>query len=358
MSTSSSISRASTPLPFSDVVEQEAPLNQEDASPSFPWAVQIYWKDILLIAGIATAIAGLAIAIFSGMIACAVCFGICVAVLAFGLYHIHKSALWSRLHDALRGLNATHRQLEQTHEGLKQTHEGLQETYENLKATNDALKITNQQLAEQVTTLTLTLQQLNQSAARIQEEVIKFQQENVHLGANASAIDNCLHTLDQELALSQSLSAQIRLQLQEQQWNFSEQLKSLQQLIDDLKTNDSTNEKLNVLLELNREIDGATTQLHQLERQYAQQLAELTVIKEAFEKVKQGFEGQLDVLQENVGDLREEKEGIAAQRRAFQDLFDRFLAIQLPESKSHIPTPTSPSWDPPPHFPKYATAKT
>lgn len=329
-------------FPAGGMMGQEEPVKQENSS--FPWNVLPYWKDVLLVIGIAAAVAGIAIAVFAGAIPCAICLAICAVVLIFGLYHIHKAVIWSRLHNALRRVTEAHRQLTATNQGLQETHTALQQdhaalqetcgelrrTHAELEATNVGLQTTNERLAERVATLTLTLQQLNQTADRIQQEVLRLQQENTHMEGHVGSFEACLHTLDQELELSHTLCTEIQTQLQDQQHTFSEQLLGLQRLIADLRSNDSTNEKLRQLLLLQEQIEGSTARLHQIETQYAEQLAELAAVKRDLEAIKAGFDDQLDSLQENIGDLRGEKEALARQREAIEGLFERFFVLEPP----------------------------
>ncbi len=392
------------------------------------------WQESIMIAGMATAVLGIAFTFFSGMTLLCGCYLLLLGVSVTGLYCARKSADMHHLQQTVNSLHATqgqferlstslqnenhrlessnhqltetieslqdthadleatnrnlqqsyealqstHAQFTRTHEelqtttlNLQQSHEALQETLEqfrhthtDLETTNSNLEENNQLLRQQITDLTLRVTQLSESGQRIYNEMILFQEENHHLAGNVRGFDNSLDVLDREITSSRSLCEQIERHLALQQRELGEQLGDLRQLITDLRTNESTNEKLSQLITLNEQIGRCRDDLSQVQIQYAAERANFEAIRDNMVRQQQELDAtnrnlrsnidhlnrELDAtnrdLRSNVDHLRREfdaisrdlrsnadnflgeGEAIREQRQRIQNLLDQFLALE------------------------------
>lgn len=250
----------------------------------------------------------------------------------------------------LRDFEATNQRLEGTNQRLTRQVQTLEKNNQELTQQVQGLEKIKGQLTQQVAELTLHVTQLSSSANRIREEMVRFQAENGHLAENVRGFDDSLNLIKQEIDVSGALAAQIAKLLSTQKQDFGGQLGELRQLIIDLRTNGSTNEKLTQLTILH-------DQFREIQVQCATERANLEAIRTDLALIQQDLRSGVTGLQEeraairtdfaciqkgmrnNVADqqkeraaLHDEREGIHRQQERLEKLIDRissFIEVNL-----------------------------
>lgn len=315
--------------------------------------VSSQWQECAMIAGIAAAVIGVVFTFFAGSTLLCSCFIISLAVSSIGAYYMHYYAMLQDLEETISDLRQTqvryetiandlqreNTRLEASNETLSRSLDEFRQANEQfrlritdlegsivrLDAANQTLEETRGRLERHVADLTLQVTHLSQSADQIRQEMLRFQSENAHLAGNIRGFDTSLNTLNQQINTSRALCAQIELHLTAQREDFGRQVGELRQLITDLRTNDSTNEKLALLTQLNGQIQAAAAQLGQLQAQFAAERANYESIRVELARLRDSYAATNRDLRGNVNDLRTEREAIQNQRLRFERLLNTAL---------------------------------
>ena len=189
----------------------------------------------------------------------------------------------------------------------------LTQTNIDLNLTSERNRVNNEFLTQNVVDLTLRVTDLTESADKIQEEVLNFQEKNKALGLNVGGIDQCLTVLKGQISASRGLGELITNRLATHDATLGQQLVNLQQYIEKLRREDSleVQQKIVQLGTLNNQVNQALTNLSELQRQSAQETGRLEAVHEAFVNLKGQFEASfregnlefrsnLTVLQQNI----------------------------------------------------------
>ena len=306
------VSESESPSLFFGMMEYPTQFNQGILS----GRIVTYWKETLMIAGIVTAVIGIALAIFSGSGFLTLCFLFSAATCTAGLHYLLYDESLQRLRETatelqeeLDQLTTTNQELTAASHQLQQANQALTTTAQDLQATRDHLEQTNHDLTQQVTDLTLKVTQLKESAELICQGLIRFQEENTHLSDHNVHLSSSLEALHKEIVSSRTLCDQIDHYLTAQKRDVSQQLQELRQLIITLQTDPEMKEQANQFIELRKQIEAANAQLRFIQNQYAAKLS----------KLHDQYVNTRHQLDQEVQELRAEKEAIRAEREAITE---------------------------------------
>lgn len=292
------------PSPFEVRIEESG--EESNPSLSFPWNVTQYWRECLLITGVIVAVIGIAIAITSGAIPCAICFGVALAVSLVGLYLVCQDR-------SLEQLQQTCHQLAGQTEALQQLLDELQQTNANLAATQEELHAEVELLHGRIQQLTLIATQLTASATAIETEVRRFQEGNQQFSGNLDS----LRELSEQIQRANALREQVLAGYQEAWQTSVEQLSQrMDALQETLRDDDAWRSRWDML-------NRARNSLERTQQEHAAATASLNATTERLEALHeqlQHFEQQFGAQLEG---LSGERQGFAQLRQQFQELFQQ-----------------------------------
>ncbi len=250
-------------------------------------------------------------------------------------------------------ISQTNRELQRTNEALSANNQEYRANNGILHTENETFRQTNTRLTSQVTQLTLQATQLRESAQQIKADMVRFQQENSHLHNNVEGFDRSLHSLDQQILASRALCDQITNHLNTQQEGLGQQLDHLRQYLADLRAENRVHERIQELGTLQQQIQQSTTQLHNLQIEYATERANFQAIHEALVQLRNQFDTAIrdavsgfqsnnqqfrDNLSANQQQFRDNLDGLSAERERVRQLLSRYF----PENPQ-VPQPPRPT---------------
>ncbi|MGC1878051.1 MAG: hypothetical protein WA678_01585 [Rhabdochlamydiaceae bacterium] len=323
------------------------------------------WKVILSDCSTILAVSCCAVTFFSG--SAILCSAFAILAISCGINSFFMRRFSTNLETTVKKLEGTNDRLEkvaldlkrennqitQTNRELQRTDEALRTTNRELQATSEAFRQTNTRLTSQVTQLTLQATQLRESAQQIKADMVRFQQENSHLHNNVEGFDRSLHSLDQQILASRALCDQISNHLNTQQEGLGQQLDHLRQYLADLRAENRVHERIQELGTLQQQIQQSTTQLHNLQLEYATERANFQAIHEALVQLRNQFDTAIrdavsgfqsnnqqfrDNLSANQQQFRDNLDGLSAERERVRQLLSRYF----PESQQ-APQPPRPT---------------
>lgn len=282
--------------------------NAEERNPSlsFPWNVTQYWRECLLIAGVIVAIIGIAIAITSGAIPCAICFGVALAVSLIGLYLVCQDRSLEQLQQTCRELEAQTTELNRLLGELQQTNAALVATQQGLQAEVERLAGEIGQLHERIQQLTLIATQLAASAQAIEVEVRQFQEGNQQFSGSIRSLQELSGQIHRANALREEVLAGYQEAWQVSVGQLTERMEALQ---DTLRDDAAWKTRLDML-------DVATEALSRTQQEHAAATASLTSTTR-----------RLEALYEQLQRFEEQLEGLASERQGFAELRQQFQAL-------------------------------
>lgn len=241
-------------------------------------------------------------------------------------------------------LERENNRLSETNRELLRTNDAFRSTNRELQTTNEAFRVTNTQLTQQVTSLTLQVSQLRESAERIRGEVLRFQSENSHLHTNVEGFDRSMQALDLQILNSRSLCDQISNRLSSQQEGLGQQLTQLGQYLAELGTQGTVHQRIQELGLLHQQVQQAATQLGDLQVQYAQERGRFETIHGALVQLKNEFDTAMRAAVSNVNSAasnitsnnQQFLSGLQAEHQRIQQLLNHYFpgVPQSPPSNS------------------------
>ncbi len=253
-------------------------------------------------AGVAISIMGVAGVFFAGLSSLyAAGFALLGLITFLGTF-------WARQYASQEALIATQKKLEKETKQLEQINLSLTQTNEELKAANQAHVQANADLVARI-------RLLQQTSEKIRNQLLVLKGETATLNKTRSGfeqfgrqLESNLSELDRELGASRALCAQISDVLKSQKDDISQGLHQLNEILVDLKTNESTNEKFRQLSELQKQLGKTARQLQRSQTQVAEERALLRSLKQAYqeeftklEQIRGAFENTVETAREKVG---------------------------------------------------------
>jgi chromosome segregation ATPase len=317
------------------------------------------WKVILMDCSTVIAVICCVATFFSGAPMMCAAFAVMAISSGISAFYMRRFSTLSDLETTAKGLKETKEKLEQitkdlerenkrlaeTNLELQRTNEAFLQTNRELQTTNEAFQQTNARLTTQVTQLTLHVAQLRESADRIRSEMIRFQQENAHLRNNVQGFDQSLGILDQQILASRVLCEQITNHLATQQEGLGEQLNQLRQYLSELRAENRVAERIQALGALQQQVQQATSQLHDIQLQYAAERANFQAIHEALVQLRNQFDTAIrdavssmqfnnqqfrDNMSENQQTFQDNINALSAERERIQQILNRYNRPPLP----------------------------
>ncbi len=252
-----------------------------------------------IIAGIVIAIAGCTAAFFSG----AQLVGGAFLLLTF----IQKMSLYW-----IKNITALSNELTAENHHFRTMNSELKQISQDFRRTNETFEC-------QVLLLTTQVSQLTISAQRIKEELSLFAQENRTLEISSQRLNASIAQLEKEITTSQVLSEQISQHLNVQNTEFGEHLKCFQTLLQEIRSDNSCLQKIQMLACLNTNLAETKDQLAQVQIKYAKELVKWETLTEALKTIKNDFDAANGELRENIG-------GLASETERIRELVNRGLA--------------------------------
>jgi len=308
------------------------------------------WQAMLMDVSTVLAVTGFAITFFTGSTLLWMTFGAFTLTSAVSGFYMRRLRLLADLETTAQGLKVTKEQFEGIAKQLHEENDRLIASNRELQSNNEAFRVNNQnlqqtnaqlteqvnqmatqvtQLTTQVTQLTLQVTQLQECAERIRTEVARFQQENTHLHVNIRA-------LDQQILNSRALCQQITThltthhtelgELATQRQGLAEQLEQLKRYLRDLGADSRVHERILQLATLQEQTQQATTQLHQLQLEYATERANFQTIREALVQLRNQFDAAIQDAAQNNQQLRSNVSALAVERERIHNL----LSLHFP----------------------------
>jgi chromosome segregation ATPase len=325
-----------------------------------------YWKESLMIVGIATSVIGIAYSIFFKRSRFqTLTFALLLTTNVLGYYYLRRFSTLNSFETTSAALKKTQLETQATAESLHQenntlrqsNHElrtsiqqlnqantelqtslqhlhTLEQTNSQLSATNINLEELNRLLTQQVAQLTLQVTQLTSTSEKIHHEMTIFQSQNSHLNLNVSTFNSHLETLSQAITTSRSLCNTIDTHFKTQQDEFSGQILELRNLIATLKADNSTNEKLSQLILLNKEIEALKKELINIKTEYTAELSRFSELADAFDCLRKHFFDINNDLLENINELKDETGAISKERKRLELLFERASSVSNKENSA------------------------
>jgi len=311
------------------------------------------WQAVLLDCSTVIAVGSLVAALFAGSMIFSAAFAVIAVASGVGSFYMRQFLVLSDLEKTAQELKASKERFEkiandletengrlsETNRELQQTNETFRTTNRELQTTNEALRETNTRLTNQVTQLTLQVTQLRESAERIKQEMVRFQQQNSLLNNNVEGFNLSLRVLDQQILASRALCEQITNHLTSQQQGLGEQLTQLRDYLSELRAENRVHERIQELAALHGQLQQATTQLQDVQLQYAAERANFQAIHEALVQLKDQFDaairGAVSDMQSNNQQLRnnmtvnqqqfqENINALSAERQRIQQILNRY----------------------------------
>ena len=255
------------------------------------------WRENLMIAGAAFSVIGIAAAFFSGSLFYCVCFGVAALVSVYGAYYMRTQASLNELKDSLESLKAAKERFEslaielrEENLLLKSANQELIKTNDSLKATNEQLLLTNEKLRTQVIELAIIAQNLRESAQEIRNQVASFRTNN-------TTFDACLKNLEYQLSASQAFNEETTRFLSAEKTGLAERLSDLAALLQEIKANKPTLEKIKELSAVHEKLSGLKGEyakergkLEEVVHQSQDEHKKLQTIRAAFSNEQQKLE--------------------------------------------------------------------
>lgn len=311
------------------------------------------WKVILMDFSTVIAVSCFVVTFFTGSTILCIAFALMAISSGVSAFYMRRFSTLSDLEASAKELKEAKEKLEQvakdlerennrlaaTNRELQGTNEAFLQTNRELQTTNEAFRQTNARLNTQVTQLTLQVTQLRESAERIRTEMLRFQQENSHLHNNVQGFDQSLRVLDQQILASRSLCEQITAHLATQQQGLGEQLDQLRQYLSELRAENRVHERIQELGALQQQVQQSTSQLHDIQLQYAAERANFQAIHEALVQLRNQFDTAIrdavssmqfnnqefrNNISTNQQQFRDTINSLSAERHRIQEMLDRY----------------------------------
>jgi len=337
--------------------------------------IQVNWRDSIMIVGIVICVGGAVSSFFGGMTFYSLGFVFLGLITLFGANYVRKYQTLLDLKNVVVSLTQTNKELQETvkrfqnieanltaeNAKLKATSTELSKTNEDLKKVNQSFSTNNESLKKTNEALVLQVTDLQGSAQKIKDELLKFGEEHTQfrnslgiLGTKAQDFktlydkyDTSFSSMKEMIDAAQKVSSESLTHLSQQRELLSKEKISLQTQIDQLgermtkldeviKNNTLLTEKLAIVEKYDEKVKQSIKELTELEKQYLQ-------IKTAFESerklleqtrllLKQALEEQI----QKFGNENSKLSGIVQKAEELLKKPSTQPIISLPETPFHL----------------------
>ncbi len=275
------------------------------------------WKEFAMLAGTAFALSCAVAAFFYGALAISLSFTFLGGLTALSAFYMRQFSSLQSLEHTAKGLaqererfstiatqlehentrlKQTNLDLIRTNESFRHTNQQLIETRNSLQATNRQLQEGNDRLTRQVSLLTIQVTQLQESAERIKLEMRRFDENNTNLQQHVQQLQDGVRFLDRHIESSRALCTEITQQFSSQQQSLGQQMSEMAGYLRELASDQGVLGRIQSLSTLQQQITQATSQLHGISIQQAEERARLESIRTILEHLRQEFSSVLSSL--------------------------------------------------------------
>lgn len=320
--------------------------------------IDLNWRDMIMVVGVATAVTGVCLAIFYKMALAAWGFAFLSAIQLFAARYVHKyqtlkdlenvvsrlSALNLDLNQAKLKLDGMTQSLQAENQKLANMTKELERTNGNLNNTNRDLSQTNQNLTNTNSGLTQNNQRLETTLESIRGRLIDFGNQNLAfrdqvsgLGSNAQRFqdlygqfDSSLNSMQELVNRSRELAEDNLRRISDEKRTFEDEMKKLKGVVDG---NIQLADKLKVLNEYEKHIKDHEQALQVLQLEQTRVSTEIKLDRIALNKVKEEIKIEVDSLQRVRGQLQQDAHSIHLVTNQLTNQVNQNLNTYTPNSQ-------------------------
>lgn len=307
--------------------------------------IDLNWRDMIMVVGVATAVTGVCLAIFYKMALAAWGFAFLSAIQLFAARYVHKyqtlkdlENVVSRLTILNLDLNQAKLKLDGIAQSLQAENQKLINVTKELERTNGSLNNTNSGLTQNNQRLETTLESIRGRLIEFGNQNLAFRDQVSSLGTNANRFqdlygqfDSSLNSMQELTKRSQELAEENLRRISDEKRTFEDEIKKLKGVVDG---NIQLADKLKVLNEYEKHIKDHEQNLNILKLEQTKVSTELQLDRIALNKVKEDLKLEVDALQRVRGQLQQDTQSIHLATNQLTNQINQNLNIPT----SHSPT--------------------